>query len=285
MWGAPYGTTNWADLRTGADLIPRRGLRRPGSRCRPALPRSALLPGLERAEGVLERSGRAIGTQQVTPSLHDVYLALKAVNPAIQVGGPYVVLANTPKPGAAGLSGPWGSVDSRALAVLIYWLTHAVGADFVAVDADSEPSEGPAPVDPFRALGKFAAVDDWLTARTSLPIWWSEFYVQPGSTSWTTQHLDAVLTAALGLMDRSGASVALLWGPEQDGQGGPLGYLWTSCAQTGGGRPTPLAASLEALNRLHQSPSGGSIEVNESDRPAAWAGRRLAPYQVVCAKQ
>ena len=190
-----------------------------------------------------------------------------------------------PKPGAAGLSGPWGSVDSRALAVLIYWLTHAVGADFVAVDADSEPSEGPAPVDPFRALGKFAAVDDWLTARTSLPIWWSEFYVQPGSTSWTTQHQDAVLTAALGLMDRSGASVALLWGPEQDGQGGQLGYLWTSCAQTGGGRPTPLAASLEALNRLHQSPSGGSIEVNESDRPAAWAGRRLAPYQVVYAKQ
>ncbi|OLT00402.1 hypothetical protein BJF90_35640 [Pseudonocardia sp. CNS-004] len=77
-----------------------------------------------------------------TDFYNQVYTAVKAVRPDIQVGGPYVVLTSL-DPGTTDASdqvaGVWGAADQRALDVVDYWLQHKVGGDFVAVDASTRP--------------------------------------------------------------------------------------------------------------------------------------------------
>jgi hypothetical protein len=202
---------------------------------------------------------------------NQVWTALKAVNPTIQVGGPYVVMDTRPgQPGP--VSGPWGSVDERALDVVTYWLAHAKGADFVAVDGSSQPKNGTAPVDEFAATAKFAAVNDWLRARTNLPIWWSELYVQPKGASWSDHHQTAVYAAAMASLLQSQASAALLWGPELDGRR-TWPHLWTDTRSRGGGQPLPLYDPYAAMTAAFGSP-----------QPAAEANSSL-PGLVVVATQ
>ena len=74
-----------------------------------------------------------------------VYASLKAVDPAIQVGGPYVPMdswsnANTMSDPSA-MAGPWGVVDQRALDAVTYWLANASGADFIAVDGSNSTKD------------------------------------------------------------------------------------------------------------------------------------------------
>jgi hypothetical protein len=184
-----------------------------------------------------------------TALYNKVYRAVKQVRPDAKIGGPYVVLdsyasaATSPAPSA--VRGPWGVVDQRELDVLSYWLTHNVGADFVAVDAMIATRDRGLITDVVTATQKFAAIDTWLRARTSLPIWWSEFYVQPVGAKWTPQHVAAAAVAALVSMATSGANAALVWQPEVDGSDG-LG-LWSSTYSRSGGIATPLATILAQL--------------------------------------
>jgi hypothetical protein len=182
-----------------------------------------------------------------TDLYNQVYVALKEVNPAIQVGGPYVVMASWKNNIGGGrtsaVQGPWGMVDQRALDVVSYWLEHAVGAEFLTVDASTVVTNVGYLVSPEESLAKFAAVDDWLRARTDLPIWWSEFKPVPafGSHHFTPEREAAIWTASMKVLEESGAAVALLWQPQ--GATNHTG-LWTDVSKVGGGQPTRLYDAL-----------------------------------------
>jgi Glycosyl hydrolases family 39 len=186
-----------------------------------------------------------------TALYNQVYDALKSVNPDIQVGGPYVVMdgwsspASAPYPSA--VKGAWGTVDKRALDVVDYWLRHKRGADFIALDASISTRDLGSASDPFVATQKFSAIADWVRQRTSLPVWWSEWHIEPLGVA-NAARRRAVMTAALMSIVRSGASAALLWGPEGEGSDCDA-CMWTSTRVPGGGEAQPFASTLHAFNR------------------------------------
>lgn len=275
MAGAPAGTTDWRKLGqapTPAHYEDFAALAAAAARRYPQVRRVLVWNELTGFWDARTGSWNMAGYTQL---FNEVAAALHSVNPAIEVGGPYVVMRTaTGSPGSA-LAGAWGSVDPRALTALQYWLAHEQGAAFVAVDGDDQPSSG-TPVADLVATGKFAAVDNWLKQRTALPIWWSEFYVEPTGADWSPQHQAAAVTQALVAIARSGAAAALLWGPEADGQGGLLPYLWSSAAGPGGGRPSPLAAVFAAFG----TPGHTEVIVNTTGARQRWDGADLAPWQV-----
>jgi hypothetical protein len=200
-------------------------------------------------KGFYDRARNRWDYERYTALYNKVYDALKAVNPSIRVGGPYAVIDSWSSRAVASnpaeVQGPWGVLDQRSLDVVDYWLAHAHGADFLAVDAAATPRDAPQAVDPRVAVQKFAAVDRWLRQRTNLPIWWAEFYVQPAGIMWSPARQSAMVMRALRSMRASGAEAALLWQPEAAPEGNPRG-LWTSTAVRGGGRPLPLATAIKA---------------------------------------
>jgi len=185
-----------------------------------------------------------------TALYNEVYRAVKAVRPDVQVGGPYVVLnsLDAGRPDTSDLRGPWGAVDRRALDVVDHWLAHKAGADFVAVDGNTKTRDGTRPASLDVGARKYAAVDRWLRTRTDLPIWWAEFYpdVPDGVAAGPQSPASAAATlAAVAAYAETGARAALLWGPEADELAYPA--LWTDSTEPGGGRPTPLTAAWRWL--------------------------------------
>ena len=235
-----------------------------------------------------------------TDFYNQVYKAVKAVRPDIQVGGPYVVM-NSVSPGSADASdvtGPWGALDKRTLAVLDYWIKNKAGADFIVVDGSTTnkgQKDAISPVDV--GAQKFAVIDDWIKQRTQLPIWWAEFYanVPSGADAGYDKPASAVSTlAAISAMARSGSGGALLWGPE----GSPdLDYssLWTPATDADGGQPTPLTGAWNwLLPRLRdgdlefgraqgspltafRDPDGNVLMVNLSENPVPVPGQQPLP--------
>jgi hypothetical protein len=201
-----------------------------------------------------------------TEFYNQVYRAVKAVRPDIQVGGPYVVLISLDQgktDASDQVTGPWGAADRRTLDVVEYWLRNSVGADFLAVDGATKTKNDTLP-SVLDGTQKYADLDRWLRERTDLPIWWAEFYpdvpedAQPGAASPASA---TATLAAVAAYARSGASGALLWGPQGDPE---LAYaaLWTDATVEDGGRPTPLTAAWQWLvPRLAR----GDVEIGRSD--------------------
>jgi hypothetical protein len=215
-------------------------------------------------KGFWNYSSNTWDIQDYTTFYNDVYEALKAYNPSLQVGGPYASITTWAAPTAGGhpssLVGAWGTVDQRSLDAISYWLSHAVGADFLAVDATTETEDGATLADPFGATQLFLVIDQWLRARTSLPIWWSEWYadtpqlVDPSSPEWSAMSAEALLQITI-----SGASVALMWNPEQF-PGTATPGIWTSTQSSPGGAPTALTAEFEVLHKYF--PPGTHAELS-----------------------
>jgi hypothetical protein len=186
---------------------------------------------------------------QYTDMYNDVYAAIKRVRPDALVGGPYAVTLPyaTPQPGALAATphGAWGYLNQPVLDAIAYWLAHKAGAQFVAVDGPDFPVNGPI-TDPLTATEKYAAVDRWLRAHTSLPIWWMESRIQPDDSGWTADQAAAIRVAALVEFASSGARAGLEWQPQQDGELPDEG-LWTATQDSGGGQPTVLARLLPAV--------------------------------------
>jgi hypothetical protein len=201
-----------------------------------------------------------------TDLYNQIYAAVKGVRSDVEVGGPYVVLSSLDpgSPDSSDLSGPWGVADQRALDVVDYWLANNDGADFLAVDGSSSTREDSNPTSISVGAQKFADLDKWLRERSDLPIWWAEFYpdVPQGETGGPDSPASAAATlATVAAYAESGASVALLWGP----QGHDLKYaaLWTDSTESGGGQPTPLTAAWQWLvPRL----ASGDVEIGRSPR-------------------
>jgi hypothetical protein len=217
-----------------------------------------------------------------------VYRAVKAVRPEVAVGGPYVVLnsLDAGSPDSSGLRGAWGVVDERALDVIDYWLKYKVGADFVAVDASTKTRGGSRPASVDVGAQKYAAVNQWLRARMTLPIWWAEFYpdVPDGAPAGPESSASAAATlAAVAAYAETGARAALLWGPQAHDI--TFAALWTDSTARAGGQPTPLTRAWQwlvprlALGKIEigRSPTrslltfrgeDGMVTVNLTDAPA-----------------
>nr|WP_152627737.1 xylan 1,4-beta-xylosidase [Streptacidiphilus neutrinimicus] len=178
-----------------------------------------------------------------TALYNDVYRALKAVRPDIEVGGPYLPMdsfASAADAAAQGhgssVSGDWGTLDERVVTAFGYWLQHKAGADFVAVDGSTVPRDSRSSGDPFAAAAKFTAVSRWIHSRTSLPLWWTEWYVEPSGSGWSEPQRDAVLAAGMIALAEGHVAAAFYWNPETGDATCP-GCLWSS---TGAALP-PLA--------------------------------------------
>jgi hypothetical protein len=184
-----------------------------------------------------------------------VYDALKSYDSTLAVGGPYVVVDLWARSSAGGhpsaLTGDCGTVDQRSLDVLTYWLAHAHGADFIAVDASSRTRDDGTVTSSTVSAAVFGAITRWIRQRTTLPVWWSEFHVGRADAAGQPK-LMATATAALLGMVGAQASAAFVWQPEADPgtvEKRPLA-LWTSTADAAGGEPLPYGDTLARVQEL-----------------------------------
>jgi hypothetical protein len=199
-----------------------------------------------------------------------VYAALKAYDPTIAVGGPYVSLDSWSSAGAASnpssVFGQWGVLDQRSLDAVDYWLAHATGADFLAVDGSNATEDAGLITDPVLANEKFTAATRWLVARTPLPVWWMELYpdVLPEEKADSPYAADVALDAILRIGDAGGEAV-FIWQPEADPTFDSVA-LWDSTESLDGGQRRPLADRLEELRDIWSSGSAAEY---------VWQGDRL----------
>ncbi|MGW7055046.1 xylan 1,4-beta-xylosidase [Streptomyces sp. NPDC054887] len=181
-----------------------------------------------------------------------VYAELKKADKDNLVGGPYLVMdSREPRDPtyASALKGPWGNVDQRVLDSYAYWNTHKKGADFVVVDGSSYTRDDELLPDEFRATEKFTAVSQWIRDRSGgLPLWWAEYYVEPGDHAderdgWSEPHRAAVHAAGLMAMAKGGANTAFYWNPQKRGAT-CAGCLWRSTRLADGGGALPMMRLL-----------------------------------------
>lgn len=176
---------------------------------------------------------------------NQVYTAIKAVRPDAQIGGPYPPLTNWKDPVPSGaqssVTGVWGTRDQRGLDVIQYWLNNKVGGQFVTMDGgcDLHSQQGggyPSGVTAMQANECFKATAAWVRQRTSMPIWWIEFYANPVPIGDENYKRD-VFIDAFNKYKAGGGNVAMFWGSEC--YGGTLSYQFGSMwnCTTGGTFP------------------------------------------------
>ncbi|PVZ04596.1 GH39 family glycosyl hydrolase [Actinomycetospora cinnamomea] len=193
-------------------------------------------------KGFFNESTNTWDGEAYTELYNAVYDAVKQVNPANQIGGPYLDMA-APPPGLSlspsSLAGSWGQVDPRTLNAFDTWAREKRGADFVVVDGIATVEEG-AP-DRVTALAKLSAVSEWVRQRVDLPLWWAEWYVEPRGAGWSPATRTAMNTAALVQFVRSDVATALFWNSAPSASS-PTD-LWTA-----DGQPLPFLAVLQSFN-------------------------------------
>nr|WP_236653158.1 xylan 1,4-beta-xylosidase [Streptacidiphilus melanogenes] len=240
-----------------------------------------------------------------TALYNDVYRALKAVRQDIEVGGPYLPMDSFASGTAAedeghgsSVNGRWGMLDERVVTAFDYWLQHKAGADFVAVDGSTVPRDArDAEQGPFAATAKFTAVSQWIHARTSLPLWWTEWYVEPSGSGWSEPERDAVLAAGMIALAQGHVAAAFYWNPETGTAACP-GCLWSSTGTAlpplallqGFARWFPPTADLVPLEAadprvlvLAQAARGVAVNTTAQAVRTSVGGRTLAlpPYGIV----
>jgi hypothetical protein len=184
---------------------------------------------------------------------NDVYTAIKAVRPDALVGGPYIAIGSYSHPKGVAPSGPWGYLDPAALTSIDQWLSGAVGADFIALDARNFTNDAGYLTDPVTSAAKFAAIDQWVESQTTLPIWWIESPTEITPLGWSTDEQVAARVGVVAQMAASGAVVGMQWQPQQQISWPDLG-LWTSCLLPGGGQATELGQIMPSVTKVLKEP-------------------------------
>jgi len=248
MKGGPAGRTDWSHLEDAPERKHFRDYAALAARVAERYPDVKYYVVWNEFKGFFNDTLNRWDYEAYTDLYNEVYSALKAVNPEIKVGGPYMVMDSfSPARRPTAVSGPWGSVDKRSLDAVNYWLKNKRGADFMVVDGASASEDKGVVPDPFTAVGKFSAITKWLRSLDSkLPVWWAEWYVEPENSGWSAEQRHAVHAAALIEFARSGTATSLYWNPDSGG-GQCAGCLWTSTRLGDGGRATPTLALLQAF--------------------------------------
>ncbi|MEL6893654.1 MAG: hypothetical protein AAFP84_18825 [Actinomycetota bacterium] len=175
-----------------------------------------------------------------TQMYNAVYDALKAVDPTLQVGGPYLVIEST-----GSQVGGWSTeppVTRRNQVLLEYWIRHGRGADFVAIDRkvkDYHDTRVYGPAETLALTANFDTVASQVHDITGLPVWFIEQHVvgQRGGPV----HFQAAGIASMLYHQLNGGAVATVgWKPEQAFPGGLVQEnLFTSTQVADGGRALP----------------------------------------------
>ncbi|WP_286258045.1 GH39 family glycosyl hydrolase [Streptomyces graminofaciens] len=206
-----------------------------------------------------------------------VHKALKKVDKAIMVGGPYLVMDSVdPRQDGAStsLKGSWGAMDQRVLDAFDYWNKNKAGADFVVVDGSSYTKDDDLLPDEFAATEKFTAVSRWVRERSDgLPLWWAEYYVEPADANddragWSETRRVAVQASGLIAMARGGATSGFYWNPEEESGADCPGCLWTPTDTEDGGKALPMYDLLSRFGK--EFPPGTeyeSVSVAADDKP------------------
>ncbi|MFI0981564.1 xylan 1,4-beta-xylosidase [Streptomyces sp. NPDC021093] len=195
-------------------------------------------------KGFFDDSARRWDYEGYTKLYNLVRAELKSVNKDILVGGPYLVMDSLePRvtEDASAVKGPWGSLDQRSLDAFTYWNEHKTGADFVVVDGSSYTRDDELLPSDFGATDKLTAVSRWVREQTGgrLPLWWAEYYVEPGDAEderdgWSEPHRAAVQAAGMIALVRGGTGTAFYWNPQNEGAK-CAGCLWTPTQLANGG--------------------------------------------------
>lgn len=197
-----------------------------------------------------------------TELYNKVYAALKSVDPAISVGGPYIPMVSWGSPAAVGfpsaLRGTWGIIDQRALDVITYWLANADGADFIVVDGGSGTRDQGLLNDEFADAEKYRAISEWISERTPLPVWWAEWYPVtgdlPADPVLAQQRIAAIVATGLVKHALGGTAVALHWAPQQ--AGATCGTcLWSTPRTAGGGHITLTGEAVATIRDFLDGPA------------------------------
>ena len=192
-----------------------------------------------------------------TTFYNGIYDALKAVNPAIQVGGPYLPVQGG---GTAGSGTDGNPIPPWQISFLGYWLANKHGADFLDLDYSVvDYNATPPDLDQIIAgTGRFEAITSQVRALpgyANLPIWWAEDYcdVNQGRLSYMPDNFQGACLASILYHElRSGASVSLRWSPGGDsyatsGQA-DIESLFTDAQRSGGGHPYPAYYAYQAIH-------------------------------------
>jgi hypothetical protein len=264
MKGGPAGKTDWSHLEDAPEREHFRDYAALAARVAQRYPDVRYYVVWNEFKGFYNNTLNRWDHEGYTEMYNQVHAALKAVNPDIKVGGPYMAMNSySPQRPPSAVTGPWGSIDERALDAVEYWLEHKRGADFIVVDgATISEDEGLVP-DPFTAVGKFSAITRWLRERDGgLPVWWAEWYAEPENSGWSAGQRHAVHAAAMIEFARSGTATALYWNPARP-QGQCVGCLWTSTHFGDGGRGTQTLALLQGFAKWFP-PGTGLADVRAS---------------------
>jgi hypothetical protein len=207
--------------------------------------------------------------ESYTELYNQVYRALKAEDPSIQVGGPYAPMDTRAEADSmshpSSIAGPWGVVDQRALDAITEWLRLADGADFVVVDGNSTTKDAGWTVSPVAATDKFRTIGLWIAERTDLPVWWAELHglgSPDGTAIASGLGLDqqaAIMAASVLQAAGGGVDVALSWKPEALGEE-CHGCLWW--VDNGEVRLSPFGALLPELDRALTAIDPASVRLD-----------------------
>lgn len=220
-----------------------------------------------------------------TDLYNSVYDALKSVNPSIQVGGPYLVIEGT-----GTNKGDWSTqtpLTARQWNVINYWLLHKHGADFITLDKGLTDYHDHTPYTDAEKMAltyTFGDVVRQIRVKTSLPVWWAEFYGAAAGVP-DDQYLAAQYASIFKGMIEAGTSVALLWSPQKSDV---AHALFTDTRKPGGGRPLPLAGVYKTVHddfgsgtKLYRAVSSSpDVEALASDHSVLLINKRPTPVTV-----
>ncbi|MGI5467908.1 GH39 family glycosyl hydrolase [Streptomyces sp. CA-132043] len=275
MKGGKAGKTDWGELEKAPDADHYEDFAKLAGKIAKRYPEVRHFIVWNELKGFFDEDRNRWDHEGYTRLYNLVYKELKKVDPAIQVGGPYIVM-DSYRPGedsyASDLAGDWGSVDQRVLDAISYWNEHKAGADFLAVDGSSYTRDNSYAPDEFGATKKFGDVTRWLREETGLPVWWTEWYVEVADENddrhgWSESHRTAVQATAMMEMAEAGVATALYWNPQNEDADCP-GCLWRSTELDDGGAELPMMKLLARFGR--EFPPGTefrSVAVAPDDRP------------------
>ena len=234
-----------------------------------------------------------------TALYNQVYDALKSVDPAIQVGSPYLIIEATGSRALGYPRGQWYTGDPltrRNREVLTYWLRHRHGADFISIDRRIAGREDPNSYSVAermaltRWFGDIARQIRQLPGYGGEPIWFAEDYFARVADSGDIDgraHA-AGLASTLYHQLKAGVSLSLYYKPQGQGERGDQQGLFSDTRLAGGGQPLPSYAVYQAFHdhfgpgtQLYRAASSSSdVEVLASATQLLIINKRGSPVEV-----